>query len=71
MSVRGAWPLIDIIVRNGTVELWGTILDERKRLALILAAENVHGVEAVRDHLVYVEPMSGMTFGPPEAASGM
>ena len=63
--------LIDIIVRNGTVELWGTILDERKRLALILAAENVHGVEAVRDHLVYVEPMSGMTFGPPEAASGM
>lgn len=61
--------LVDIIVRNGTVELWGTILDERKRRALVVAAENVHGVKAVRDHLVYVEPMSGMTFGPPEKAS--
>ena len=61
--------LIDIIVHNGTVELWGTILDERKRRALILAAENVHGVRAVRDHLVYVDSMSGMTFGPPEEVS--
>lgn len=61
--------MIDIIVRNGTVELWGTILDERKRRALVLAAENVHGVKAVRDHLVSVEPVSGMTFGPPEEAS--
>ena len=58
--------LIDVIVRNGTVELWGTILDERKRRALILAAENVPGVEGVRDHLVCVEPVSGMTIGPPE-----
>jgi CBS domain-containing protein len=62
--------LVDIIVRNGTVELWGTILDERKRRALILAAENLPGVKAVRDHLVYVEPISGVTFGPPEEAPG-
>jgi signal-transduction protein with cAMP-binding, CBS, and nucleotidyltransferase domain len=62
--------LVDIIVRNGTVELWGTILDERKRRAVVVAAENVHGVKAVRDHLVYVEPMSGMTFGPPDQALG-
>jgi CBS domain-containing protein len=62
--------LIDIVVRNGTVELWGTILDERKRRAFIVAAENVHGVKAVRDHLVSVEPMSGTTFGPPEETSG-
>jgi CBS domain-containing protein len=62
--------LIDVIVRNGTVELWGTLLDERKRRALILAAENVRGVKAVRDHLVYVEPISGMTIGPPEQAPG-
>jgi CBS-domain-containing membrane protein len=61
--------LVDIIVRDGTVELWGTILDERKRRALVVAAENVPGVKSVRDHLVYVEPMSGMTFGPPEKAS--
>ena len=60
--------LIDVIVHNGTVELWGTILDERKRRALILAAENVPGVKGVRDHLVCVEPVSGMTIGPPEQA---
>jgi CBS domain-containing protein len=46
---------INAIVRNGTVELWGTLLDERKRRALIVAAENVRGVKNVRDHLVYVE----------------
>jgi len=57
--------MIDIIVRNGMVELWGTLLDERKRRALIVAAENVPGVKGVHDHLVYVEPMSGMAMGPP------
>jgi CBS domain-containing protein len=62
--------MIDIIVRNGTVEFWGTLLDERKRRALIVAAENVPGVNKVRDHLVYVEPISGMAMGPPEQASG-
>jgi CBS domain-containing protein len=62
--------LVDTIVRNGTVELWGTIIYERKRRALILAGENVPGVKAVRDHLVCVEPISGVTFGPPEEAPG-
>lgn len=47
--------LINVIVRNGTGELWGTLLDERKRRALIVAAENVGGVKSVRDHLVHVE----------------
>jgi CBS domain-containing protein len=63
--------LIDVIVRKGTVELWGTLLDERKRRALILAAENVRGVKGVRDHLVCVEPISGMTIGPPEQGSSI
>jgi CBS domain-containing protein len=62
--------LIDVIVRNRTVELWGTLLDERKRRALIVAAENLPGVKSVRDHLVCVEPISGMAIGPPEQASG-
>jgi len=62
--------LIDVIVRNGTVELWGTILDERKRRALIVAAENVPDVKSVRDHLICVEPVSGMAIGPPDQASG-
>src|SRR6185312_12689812 len=58
--------LTNIIVRGGVVELWGTIFDERERKALRVVAENVPGVRQVRDHLVWVEPMSGMAFGAPD-----
>jgi CBS domain-containing protein len=53
--------VINVIVRDGIVELWGTILDERPRQAIRVAAENVLGVKEVKDHLVWIEPMSGMT----------
>jgi CBS-domain-containing membrane protein len=56
--------LINVVVRDGNVDLWGTITDERTRTALIVAAENVPGVKAVRDHMVWVEPISGMVIGP-------
>jgi CBS domain-containing protein len=59
--------LINIIVRNGTVELWGSILDDRSRQAIIVAAENVPGVKAVRDHLVWIDPVSGMAVLPEES----
>lgn len=52
--------LINPVVRDGVVELWGTILDDRQRGALKVAAANIPGVKAVHDHLVWVEPMSGM-----------
>lgn len=42
------------------VELRGAVTDERERAALRVAAENVPGVTAVRDRLVWVEPISGM-----------
>jgi len=58
--------LTDVIVRHGIVELWGTIFDERQRAALIVAAENIPGVKAVKDHLAWVEPISGLTLGPDE-----
>jgi len=61
--------MVDIIVRNGTVEYWGTLFDERKRRALIVAAENVPGVKSVRDHLVWIEPASGTIMEPPEQPS--
>jgi CBS domain-containing protein len=51
---------VNPIVRNGIVELWGTITDERERQALMVAAENVSGVKGVRDHLVLISPISGM-----------
>ena len=56
--------VINPIIRNGVVELWGTIADERERQALIVAAENVPGVKTVRDHLACVEPTSGMVIYP-------
>jgi len=46
------------------VELQSRILDERERQALRVVVENIPGVKAVKDHLVWVEPMSGMTFEP-------
>jgi hypothetical protein len=38
----------------------GVILDEKMRRALRVAAENVPGVKAVTDRIVWVEPHSGM-----------
>jgi CBS domain-containing protein len=51
---------LDIIVRDGVVELWGAITDERERQALIVAAENVPGVKGVRDHLAWIDTTTGM-----------
>lgn len=58
---------LDVIVRDGVVELWGTITDERQREALVVAAENIPGVNGVRDHLVWFDT-SGTAFYAPEPA---
>jgi CBS domain-containing protein len=55
-------PHINVIVKNGVAELYGVVTDDRERQGLIVAAENVPGVKQVHDHLVWVEPMSGMAF---------
>jgi CBS domain-containing protein len=52
--------LINIIVKDGVASLWGSITDEREREALHVLAENTPGVKGVRDHLVWVEPTSGL-----------
>jgi len=59
-----AWSPRDfnVVVRDGVVELWGTILDERERQAAKVAVENVAGVKAVIDHLVWAESRSGVVF---------
>jgi len=58
---------IDIAVTNGVVRFSGTILDDRQRHALRVAAENIPGVKGIEDHLVWVEPMSGMVIEPSTA----
>ncbi len=50
--------MIDVTVDKGMVELSGAIFDERERQAAIIAAENVAGVRAVRDHLFCAGPFS-------------
>jgi CBS-domain-containing membrane protein len=52
-------PLLNVVVRDHVVHLWGTLTDERERRALVVLAENVPGVQAVHDHMVWVEPTSG------------
>jgi predicted transcriptional regulator len=56
--------MVNVVVRDGVVELWGVIIDERQREALKIAAENIPGVRAVKDHMVWVEPTSGMVIEP-------
>jgi CBS domain-containing protein len=58
--------LVNVVVRDGVVELCGSITDERQRTALKVMAENIPGVKDVRDHLVWVEPMSGTLLYSPE-----
>jgi CBS domain-containing protein len=58
----------NVVVHDGVVELWGVIVDERQRQALKIAAENIPGVKEVKDHLVWIEPTSGLTIEPTEAA---
>jgi len=56
--------MINVVVRDGVVELWGAIVDERQREALKVAAENIPGVKEMKDHLAWVEPASGILVEP-------
>jgi CBS domain-containing protein len=53
---------VKVTVKDGVVDLSGVILNDHERTACTVAAENVAGVKDVHDHLVWVEPMSGMAF---------
>jgi CBS domain-containing protein len=56
---------ISVVVREGMVELYGSIFDEREREALRVLVENIPGVKGIQDHLVWIEPVSGMAFEAP------
>lgn len=60
---------INVTVQEGVVELSGVIIDERQRQALKIAAENIAGVKEVKDHLVWIEPTSGVTIEPAEGTT--
>jgi CBS domain-containing protein len=67
---RQSWApvgLIDVVVKDGVVKLSGALTDERERQAIRIAAENVAGVKKVEDHLIWIEPNSGVIVeAPPE-----
>jgi CBS domain-containing protein len=58
--------LIDVVVKDGVVKLSGALTDERERQAIRIAAENIPGVTKVEDHLIWVEPNSGVIVEAPE-----
>jgi CBS domain-containing protein len=60
--------LIDATVKDGVVELWGTILEGSQGEAIRVLAENVPGVKKVVSHLTWVEPMSGMVISDADIA---
>jgi CBS domain-containing protein len=69
---KAAWAPRDrlsISVNDGIADLNGVILEEKEREALRVLVENVPGVRAVEDHLVWVEPVSGTVIEPPRLRS--
>jgi CBS domain-containing protein len=57
--------LVDVTVTDGIVTFAGALTDERQRLALRVAAENVPGVKKVLDHLIWIEPNTGVVMEAP------
>jgi CBS domain-containing protein len=51
--------LINVIVRNGTVELWGIVDSVSEKKAVCVAAEVTPGVRAVNDNLIIRPAASG------------
>lgn len=58
--------LVDVVVFNGVVQFSGTVLSESTRQALHVLAENTPGVRAIHDHMIWLEPVTGLTLPSPE-----
>jgi CBS domain-containing protein len=58
---RQSWAVgahVDVVVRNGLADLWGTISDLEQRNALRVLVENTPGVKIVVDHLRWQDTIS-------------
>jgi CBS-domain-containing membrane protein len=51
---------VTVTVKDGVVDLWGSFTAYRQDEAAIVAAENVPGVKEVKNHLAWVDPLSGL-----------
>lgn len=66
----GPGAMVQVLVREGVVTFTGSVFDERQRRALHVLAENTAGVKGMRDHMVWIEPMSGMVIESDEDRAG-
>jgi CBS domain-containing protein len=57
---------LNVTVSHGVVDVWGTITNDNERRAICVMVENTPGVKQVHDHLVYIEPYSGMVIEAPD-----
>ena len=57
--------LMDVVVKDGVVKLSGALTDERQRQAIRVAAANIPGVKKVEDHLIWIEPNTGVVVEAP------
>jgi CBS domain-containing protein len=53
-------PTVNVTVRNGIVQLSGSVVDDRQRQAVRVVAENIPGVRKVEEHFVWIDPVSGL-----------
>jgi CBS domain-containing protein len=60
---------LNVTVADGIVDLWGAITNEEERRGIRVIAENTAGVKSVNDHLVYIEPYTGIVIDAPDARS--
>ena len=60
--------MVNVTVCDGTVDLRGSLFSEQQRRALQVVAENAPGVKAIRNHVVLIEPNSGLVIMDPDAA---
>lgn len=60
---------VNVVVRDGEVDLWGSLFDERERQALRVIVENVSGVKAIHDHIIWMDPVSGAVIEAPDEAA--
>lgn len=58
------------VVRDGVVDLWGVVLHDSERRAIRVAAENIPGVKDVRDHMAWIEPLTGTVVDAAADAAG-
>ncbi|MFN3745880.1 MAG: CBS domain-containing protein [Hyphomicrobiaceae bacterium] len=60
-DVRAGWRTMNVVVRGGSVELRGALMDEGVRARLLSAVRGVAGVKQVEDRLIVVDPSSAST----------